>query len=187
VQLKPGRLRAVLQPHPDPLSRALAERPLSNLASLPLTPEVQLTTRRLAAEAEAGLPGRQLRLDCLVVDLLVGLQRAVGDQVAAPPAVGPRQRKAIEAVRRHIDAHPGKDLDLATLAALCADAVGDLLERGLVAGGEHDGGASPRERAGGDRPDAAAGAGDQGDLAGERRLRLVGGGAHGCLLHSNGR
>ncbi len=36
----------------------------------------------------------------------------------APPVPGPRQRAAVEAVQRHIDAHLGDDLDLATLAAL---------------------------------------------------------------------
>jgi AraC-like DNA-binding protein len=118
VQLKPGAIRAVLDPHPDPLSQALAERPLPNLASLPLTPEVRLTARRLAAEADASLPGSQLRLDCLVVDLLVGLHRAAGNPAPTTRAVRPRQRAAVEAVQRHIDAHLGDDLDLATLAAL---------------------------------------------------------------------
>lgn len=118
VLLKPGVLRALLGPHPDPLSALLAEQPLPDLAGLPLTPEVQLTARRLAAETEACLPGHQLRLDCLVVDLLVGLHRAAGRLTATSPAVQPRQREAVEAVRRHMDAHLGEDLDLATLAAL---------------------------------------------------------------------
>jgi AraC-like DNA-binding protein len=118
VLLKPGALGALLDPHPDPLSALLAEQPLPDLAGLPLTPEVHLTARRLAAETEAWLPGRQLRLDCLVVDLLVGLHRAAGRLTPTPPAVQPRQREAVEAVRRHIDAHLGEDLDLATLAAL---------------------------------------------------------------------
>jgi AraC-like DNA-binding protein len=119
VQLKPGALGAVLDRHPDPLSAMLAERPLPDLASLPLTPQVQLTARRLAAETRASLPGRQLRLDCLVVDLLVGLHRAAGGPAAAPTVVvAPRHRAAVEAVQRHIDAHLGDDLDLATLAAL---------------------------------------------------------------------
>jgi len=72
----------------------------------------------LTAAAEASLPGRELRLDCLVVDLLVGLHRAAGRSAVAPPVPGPRQRAAVEAVQRHIDAHLGDDLDLATLAAL---------------------------------------------------------------------
>jgi AraC family transcriptional regulator len=118
VQLKPGALRAILDRHPDPLSATLAERPLPDLASLPLTPQVQLTARRLAAETQASLPGRQLRLDCLVVDLLVGLHRAAGRLASTPAVVAPRHRAAVEAVRRHIDAHLGDDLDLATLAAL---------------------------------------------------------------------
>ncbi len=58
VQLKPGALRAILDPHPDPLSAMLAERLLPDLASPPLTPQVQLTARRFAAGAEALLPGR---------------------------------------------------------------------------------------------------------------------------------
>src|SRR6266545_2392921 len=118
VRLKLGALRAVLDPHPDPLSAMLAERPLPDLTALPLTAEVQLTARRLAAETDAFLPGRELRLDCLVVDLLVGLHRAAGHPAPAAPVVRPRQREAVEAVRRHIDAHLGEDLDLATLAAL---------------------------------------------------------------------
>ncbi len=118
VRLKHGALRAILDPHPDPLSAMLAEQPLPDLASLPLTPEVHLSARRLAAETKAWLPGRQLRLDCLIVDLLVGLHRAAGRPAWTPPAVQPRQREAVEAVRRHIDAHLGEDLDLATLAAL---------------------------------------------------------------------
>jgi AraC family transcriptional regulator len=118
VRLKPGVLRALLDPHPDPLSALLAEQPLPDLAGLPLIPEVQLTGRRLAAETQAWLPGRRLRLDCLVVDLLVGLHRAAGRLAATSPAVRPWQREAVEAVRRHMDAHLGEDLDLATLAAL---------------------------------------------------------------------
>jgi AraC family transcriptional regulator len=118
VRLKPGALGALLEPSPDPLSTMLAERPLPDVAALPLTPEVELTVRRLAAETEAWLPGRGLRLDCLVVELLIGLHRAAGSPASTPPAVRPRQREAIEAVRRHIDAHLGEDLDLATLAAL---------------------------------------------------------------------
>jgi AraC family transcriptional regulator len=118
VRLNSGALGALLDLHPDPLSTMLAERPLPDLASLPLTPEVELTARRLAAETDAWLPGRGLRLDCLVVELLVGLHRAAGSPASTPRAVQPRQREAIEAVRRHIDAHLGEDLDLATLAAL---------------------------------------------------------------------
>lgn len=118
VRLKPDPLRALLHPHPDPLSARLAERPLPDLAGLPLTPEVRLTARRLAAETSAWSPGRRLRLDCLVVDLLVGLHRATGRPVSAAPVVRPQQREAVQAVRRHIHAHLGEDLDLATLAAL---------------------------------------------------------------------
>jgi len=119
VRLKPDPLRALLDPHPDPLSARLAEQPLPDLAGLPLTPEVQLTARRLAAETQAWLPGRRLRLDCLVVDLLVGLHRATGRPAsAAAPVVRPWHREAVQAVRRHIHAHLGEDLDLATLAAL---------------------------------------------------------------------
>ncbi len=118
VRLKPGALRALLDPHPDPLSALLAERPLPDLAGIPLTPEVQLTARRLAAETDPWLPGSQLQLDCLVIDLLVRLHRAAGRPAPTVPAVRPRQREAVEAVRRHIDAHLDEDLDLATLAAL---------------------------------------------------------------------
>jgi AraC family transcriptional regulator len=118
VRLEPGALSALLDPNPDPFSAMLAERPLPDVWALPLTPEVDLTVRRLVAEMDGWLPGRGLRLDCLVVDLLVGLHRAAGSPVPTPPAVQPRQREAIEAVRRHIDAHLGEDLDLATLAAL---------------------------------------------------------------------
>jgi AraC family transcriptional regulator len=118
VRLEPGALFALLDPHPDPLSARLAERPLPDVAAVPLTPEVELTARRLAAETEAWLPGRRLRLDCLVVDLLVGLHRAAGRLTPAPLVVQPRHREAVEAVRDHIDAHLDEDLDLATLAAL---------------------------------------------------------------------
>jgi AraC-like DNA-binding protein len=118
VQLKPRALREILDLHPDPLSAMLAEQPLPDLASLPLTPQVQLTARRLAAEADAALPGRQLRLDCLVIDLLVGLHRAAGRPASTATVVQPWHRAAVKAVQRHIDAHLGDDLDLATLAAL---------------------------------------------------------------------
>lgn len=118
VVLKPGALHPVLDPHPDPLSARLAEQPLPDLPGLPLTPEVQLTARRLATETNAWLPGRQLRLDCLVVELLVGLHRAAGRPPSPPSAVHPHHREAVQAVQRHIDAHLGEDLDLATLAAL---------------------------------------------------------------------
>jgi AraC family transcriptional regulator len=119
VQLKPGALRAILDQHPDPLSQVLAERPLPDVASLPLTPPLQLTARRLAAETHASLPGRQLRIDSLVVDLLVGLHRAASRTASTPTVVvAPRHRAAVQAVQRHIDAHLGDDLDLATLAAL---------------------------------------------------------------------
>jgi AraC-like DNA-binding protein len=119
VQLKRGALRAILDQHPDPLSAMLAERPLPELASLPLTPQVQLTARRLAAETQASLPGRQLRIDSLVVDLLVGLHRAAGRPASTPSlVVAPRHRAAVEAVQRHIHAHLAEELDLATLAAL---------------------------------------------------------------------
>jgi AraC family transcriptional regulator len=118
VRLQPGALGALLDPNPDPLSAMLAERPLPDVAAVPLTPEVELTARRLAAETDGWLPGRGLRLDCLVVELLVGLHRAAGSPASSQPAVRPRQREAVEAVRRHIDTHLGEDLDLATLAAL---------------------------------------------------------------------
>jgi AraC-like DNA-binding protein len=118
VLLKPGALHPLLDPHPDPLSAVLAEQPLPDLPGLPLTPEVQLTARRLAAETTAWLPGRQLRLDCLVVELLVGLHRAAGRSASPRPAVQPHQREAVQAVRRHMDAHLGEDLDLTTLAGL---------------------------------------------------------------------
>jgi AraC-like DNA-binding protein len=118
VQLKPGALRTILDLHPDPLSAMLAERPLPDLASLPLTPQIQLSAHRLATETDASLPGRQLRLDCLVVDLLVGLHRAAGRSASTPVVVQSRHRAAVEAVQRYIDAHLGEDLDMATLAAL---------------------------------------------------------------------
>jgi AraC-like DNA-binding protein len=118
IQLKPTALRATLDPHPDPLSAMLAEQPLPDLASLAITPQVQLTARRLAAETDAALLGRQLRLDCLVIDLLVGLHRAAGRPASTPTVVQPRHRDAVQAVQRHIDAHLGEDLDLATLAAI---------------------------------------------------------------------
>lgn len=118
VRLKRGALGALLDPNPDPLSAMLAQRPLPDVAALPLTAEVELTARRLAAETDAWLPGRGLRLDCLVVELLVGLHRTAGGPTSTPRAVHQRQREAIEAVRRHIDAHLGEELDLMTLAAL---------------------------------------------------------------------
>jgi AraC-like DNA-binding protein len=118
VRLKPGALGVLLDPNPDPLSAILAERPLPDVAGLPLTVEVDLIVRRLTAETDARLPGRSLRLDSLVVELLVGLHRAAGSPATKPLAVRPRQREAIEAVQRHIDANLGEELDLATLAAL---------------------------------------------------------------------
>lgn len=118
VLLEPGTLRAALDPHPDPLSATLARQPLPDLASLPLTPQLRFTARRLAAETQALAPGHQLRLDCLVVELLVELYRAAGQPGPRPEAVRPHQRAAVETAQRYIHAHLDEDLGLAALAAL---------------------------------------------------------------------
>jgi hypothetical protein len=68
------------------------------------------------------------------------------------------------------------------LPALVADARGHLGERALVPGAEHDGGAGVGERPGGDRADAAAGAGDQRHLPHERPV--VGCCGHGAAPSS---
>jgi AraC-like DNA-binding protein len=120
VMLHPGALAPIVGVDTDPLSAALLEQPIPDLPSLPVTAELALTARRLAVECARipALPGRSLRIDCLVVDLLVQLHRASGRYAAPCPPAGPLQRQAIHAVTGYIAAHLEEDLGLATLAAV---------------------------------------------------------------------
>src|SRR6266545_2781548 len=107
VMLHPGALAPIVGVDTDPLSAALLEQPIPDLPSLPVTAELALTARRLAVESATipALPGRSLRIDCLVVDLLVQLHRASGRYAAIPlrteRTAAPRRRPPRDDRRDH--------------------------------------------------------------------------------------